>query len=63
MIFVGGDPDPKLRKTMVFVNTKREADLTSAFLNQSDLRSTTINGYFLIILKNKNLNSREFKLF
>ncbi|KAL3101142.1 hypothetical protein niasHS_001602 [Heterodera schachtii] len=34
----------KIRNTMVFVNTKRDADVVSTYLNQFDFNTTTING-------------------
>jgi superfamily II DNA/RNA helicase len=37
--------DPKVKRTMVFVETKRAADVVSTYLNDSMLKSTTINGY------------------
>jgi hypothetical protein len=37
--------DPKVKRTMVFVETRSAADGMSKHLNKCDLKSTTINGY------------------
>lgn len=33
-----------IERTLVFVKTKREADLLSLWLSQQDIKSTTVNG-------------------
>jgi superfamily II DNA/RNA helicase len=38
------DNNPKLRRTLVFVETRRDADLLAVYLDQYKIKSSTING-------------------
>lgn len=37
-------PDHKLRRTLVFTNTKRKADMVALYLCNNDIKASSING-------------------